>query len=216
MPESNFQRASYDHRKPDDNYELISLSEIWGRDKANDHFLIQEERMRRQHCEKTIQDLQAKLLDCQQKLSVAVEIDKSKDAAMKKANDEHLNLRPIIKKLEEQVAMLEERNAIANQQLLAENGELKTRSEVFEGELSKAVKLASNLQDNNELLEDKISTLMRASNEVGDIYKNQIQDMEIRLSNSQRSEELLAQEVIDLKKRIAKYDTESENIKKKK
>lgn len=31
------------------------------------------------HCEKTIQTLQSRLLECQQKISVAIKVDKQKD-----------------------------------------------------------------------------------------------------------------------------------------
>lgn len=66
---------------------LISLSALWGTDVADQHadcLLSQqhEERIRRQHCEKTIQILQSRLLEYQQKISVAIKVDRQKDEAL--------------------------------------------------------------------------------------------------------------------------------------
>lgn len=68
---------------------LYEMSDPWGYSRGD--FLakdvkmmskLEEERFRRQHCEKIIQDLQLKYLEMQQRLAVAVQVDCAKDAAI--------------------------------------------------------------------------------------------------------------------------------------
>lgn len=63
---------------------LISLCDIWGPEGQTEIPSLHEERLRREHCEKQIQSLQVRLLEYQQKISVAIKIDKSKDEAIAK------------------------------------------------------------------------------------------------------------------------------------
>ncbi|XP_034244811.1 uncharacterized protein LOC117647240 isoform X2 [Thrips palmi] len=72
---------------------LPSLAELWSdgerpaaKSTADTKLLqkYEEERCRRQHCEQLVQALQTKLLESQQKLAVAVQVDSDKDAAIAK------------------------------------------------------------------------------------------------------------------------------------
>lgn len=76
MKETNGQQ--YNREEPP----LISLSQLWGADGNAETSTMQEERLRRQHCEREIQALQTRLLEYQQKISVAMKIDNSKDEAI--------------------------------------------------------------------------------------------------------------------------------------
>lgn len=74
-------------RKYDDHQPLISLSTIWGNeaeplDTGGTTLSQHEERIRRQHCEKTIQILQSRILEHEQKISVAIKVDHQKDEAL--------------------------------------------------------------------------------------------------------------------------------------
>ncbi|TMW51458.1 hypothetical protein DOY81_003429, partial [Sarcophaga bullata] len=81
--------GNYQTSKGDNN--LISLSEIWGKSgqataiAASSQSNLKEEQLRRQHLEKTVRHLQARLLEYQQRLSVAIEVDRSKDNALNTA-----------------------------------------------------------------------------------------------------------------------------------
>lgn len=67
---------------------LISLSEIWGKSgqstaiATSSQSNLKEEQLRRQHLEKTVRQLQSRLLEYQQRLSVAIEVDRTKDNAL--------------------------------------------------------------------------------------------------------------------------------------
>lgn len=61
---------------------LISLDEIWGKNGRKSSLTFKEEQYRRLHLEKTVRKLQSHLLEYQQRLSVAIEVDRSKDCAL--------------------------------------------------------------------------------------------------------------------------------------
>ncbi|KAI8039181.1 hypothetical protein M5D96_007898 [Drosophila gunungcola] len=89
-----------------DNSKLISLSELWGKSSLSRTVLdnnspnprllcspsLKEEQLRRQHLEKTVHNLQSQLLEYQQRISVAIEVDRSKDAALTGAEQAAQNL----------------------------------------------------------------------------------------------------------------------------
>lgn len=75
---------------------LVSLSDIWGPEGESETVTMHEERLRRQHCEREIQVLQARLLEYQQKIAVAMKIDKSKDEAISRL--QHTNSRYFVLK----------------------------------------------------------------------------------------------------------------------
>lgn len=85
--------GNYQMSQVDNN--LISLSEIWGKSgqattiAASSQSNLKEEQLRRQHLEKTVRQLQARLLEYQQRLSVAVEVDRTKDNALNMAQMEN-------------------------------------------------------------------------------------------------------------------------------
>lgn len=51
---------------------------------------FEEERLRREHCEKLIEALQVRMLESQEKLSVAVKVDEAKDSAIEKLKNTFL------------------------------------------------------------------------------------------------------------------------------
>lgn len=83
QPQPNFPSNRYSINDPkSEEPPLISLSQIWGPEGETETSTMHEERLRRKHCEREIQTLQTKLLEYQQKISVAMKIDKSKDEAI--------------------------------------------------------------------------------------------------------------------------------------
>lgn len=82
--------SEWEKQQPSEKEPLISLSEIWGKDDNVHHVTLAEETLRRKHCERTIQALQAKLLEYQQKIAVAIEVDKKKDDLIQKHLEENL------------------------------------------------------------------------------------------------------------------------------
>ncbi|XP_055541745.1 protein BCAP [Wyeomyia smithii] len=173
---------------------LLSLSEIWNSNAVNqESSKIQEERLRRQHCERNIQALQARLLEYEQKIAVAIDVDKEKEGIILKLEDNAI-------RLERRVRELKQTHAESNEKLLQENLEIKNKNLFLEKELSDTIATIRQLQDRNECLESKIESITSANRDASDVHKNQLKDLEIRLSNSKESERNLKEQLTKLRK----------------
>ncbi|XP_057331030.1 synaptonemal complex protein 1 [Microplitis mediator] len=84
----------FDKNKKDDwkSQPLLSLTDFWTPDptKSQDEILrirLEEEKFRREHCEQMIQELQKRLLEQQEKIAVAIRVDKDKSDIITKFQD---------------------------------------------------------------------------------------------------------------------------------
>ncbi|KAJ0177997.1 hypothetical protein K1T71_006870 [Dendrolimus kikuchii] len=158
--------------------DLLSLSDLWG-EKERQHgdraegLKLEEERLKREHCEAMIQQLQKKILEQQEKLAVAIKVDRSKDAAIAKLRDSWLKLTGSLDRAEERHKNALEKMIIEmeNFRTVAENAQKKTNH--FESELYKALDLAHDYQEKckqltNEKkeLENNTQKAIEAKNEV--------------------------------------------------
>lgn len=128
--------------------ELLSLSDLWGGkgDKAESGKL-EEERLKREHCEALIQELQKKLLSQQEKLAVAMRVDRAKDTAISKLRQAWLEVTGNVDKTEL-------RYKAAHDKMVAEVDKHKSAAcdaqkkiEHFEAELYKTLDLAHDYQE---------------------------------------------------------------------
>lgn len=183
-----------------DDEPLLSLNEMWGPGgQCNENFSVQEERLRREHCEKSIQVLQSKCLEYQQKISVALKIDRTKDDALTKLHENNTRLAVIIQQHEDETLKLKNQFETEKIQMKDEFREIKQKNQILENEISQAIEMAKKFQEKNEVLELKTDNLKSSSGEIQDIHKKQIADLEIRLSNSLQNENLFSTEVSKLK-----------------
>lgn len=127
--------------------------------------------------------LQKKIKQYQQKVAILTKIDHEKDQ--------------MIQKLQK------------NEGLDIENFRLKQKIVNLEKEIGETISLINKFQTKNEMLELKIENLTATSTEMRDISKKQIQDLEIRLSNSKLTENDLHKEIEELK---AAVKAEKENF----
>lgn len=142
--------------------------------KKNDEDLnLQEEQLKRKHYEQLSSILQKKILQYQQKMELLNKMNREKDQ--------------VIYKLRK------------NEGLDIENNTLKQKLVKLEQEISEAIHLANKLQSMNEVLELKIENLTITSTEMRDLSKQQIKDLEIRLSNSIKVEKEWHNEIEFLK-----------------
>lgn len=192
-----------ENNKNRDDEPLMSLNEMWGSGgQSNEHFSIQEERLRREHCEKSIQVLQSKCLEYQQKISVAIKIDKTKDDALSKLHENNTRLAVIIQQHEDENLKLKNQFETEKNQLKEDFREIKQKNQTLEYEISQAIEMAKKFQEKNEVLELKADNLKSSSGEIQNIHKKQIGELEIRLSNSLENEKLFSAEVSKLKIQI--------------
>uniref|UniRef100_A0A1Q3F9V9 Uncharacterized protein n=1 Tax=Culex tarsalis TaxID=7177 RepID=A0A1Q3F9V9_CULTA len=197
-------RTSLGSRPP-----LLSLNEIWNSNAINqESSKVQEERLRRQHCERNIQALQSKLLEYEQKLAVAIDVDKEKEGIIVRQDEEIL-------RLTQQCRDGELRHADGHEKLLQENLAAKNRTLFLEKELADTISVVRRLQDKNDSLEAKLEGLTTASRDVADVHKNQLKDLEIRLGNSRESERGLKEQLGKVRKSYEQLRDEFEGERKK-
>ena len=120
-----------------------------------------------------------------------------------------------------------------NNRLENENFELKKKLNTFETELSSAIGMAKKFQDQNEVLAIKadnlnkymasleflrdiqylyIFLLDRTTNEIRDIHRKQLEDLEIRASNNKHNEKLMVHEIEQLRETNCKLDSELQKV----
>ncbi|XP_049870944.1 centrobin [Pectinophora gossypiella] len=150
--------------------DLLSLSELWGekvdKGERGDTLKLEEERLKREHCEDMIQQLQKKILDQQEKLAVAIKVDRAKDAAITKLREAWLRLTGSLDKAEERhrAALDKMLREVDNFKQVANEAQKKTNH--FEEELYKALDLAHDYQDKCKQLSNQIRDNQEAVDKV--------------------------------------------------
>ncbi|KAI8420630.1 hypothetical protein MSG28_007874 [Choristoneura fumiferana] len=131
--------------------DLLSLSDMWGekaekRDKI-ENAKLEEERLKREHCEAMIQQLQKKLLEQQEKLAVAIKVDRSKDEAIAKLREAWLKLTSSLDRAEERHRAALDKMVLEVENFKVGADEAQKKTNHFESELYKALDLAHDYQD---------------------------------------------------------------------
>lgn len=191
---------------------LISLSELWGKNSFTGTVLdnnnsphrllsspsvLKEEQLRRQHLEKTVHTLQSQLLEYQQRISVAIEVDRSKDAALNGAEQTVKTLNYEVQQLRDRIHLLE-----------ADRGEAHSKIDNLQHELAQAVSLATKFQEKNEKLETELDKQRREAKQ----WDDRLEQLEIQLHSSRRAEELSHGELNKLRDKFAKVDYQQEKV----
>ncbi|XP_034828888.1 putative leucine-rich repeat-containing protein DDB_G0290503 [Maniola hyperantus] len=152
--------------------DLLSLSELWGergdRGEKVDSIKLEEERLKREHCEAMIQQLQKKILEQQEKLAVAMKVDKAKDAAINKLREAWLRLTGSLDRAEERHRAALDRmvREVDNFKMVA--GEAQKKTSHFETELYKALDLAHDYQEKCKLLTSEKKDLQEQMEKVAE------------------------------------------------
>lgn len=174
--------------------DLLSLSELWG-DKAErttgynrgdkvDIIKLEEERLKREHCEAMIQQLQKKLLDQQEKLAVAMKVDRAKDAAISKLREAWLRLTNSLDRAEDRHRKALEKMIceVENFRVVADDAQKKTSH--FESELYKTLDLAHDYQDKCKQLQNEKKSLEEQLN-------TELDNVNVVLGNKDKEIEVL-------------------------
>ncbi|EDW92936.1 protein MLP1 [Drosophila yakuba] len=190
---------------------IISLSELWGKSSLTKTVLdnhspnrilcsssLKEEQLRRQHLEKTVHTLQSQLLEYQQRISVAIEVDRSKDVALTDAEQTVQSLNYEVQHLRDAVHRLE-----------ADRGESQSKFDALQNELAQAVNLATKFQEKNDKLERELDHCRHDARQ----WDERMEQLEMQLNSSKRAEELSHAELNKLRDKFAKVDYQQEKLK---
>ncbi|XP_017134878.1 ankyrin repeat domain-containing protein 26 [Drosophila miranda] len=194
-----------------DNNKLISLSDLWGKSCMGGTVIanntpnpllcspsLKEEQLRRHHLEKTVQTLQSQLLEYQQRISVAMEVDRSKDEALNRAEQAAANLNFEVQQLRDVLHRLE-----------AERSDSHGKMEALQHELAQAVGLATKFQERHEKMEADLDRHQQEAKE----WDEKLEQLEMQLHGSKRAEELSHAELNKLRDKFAKVDYQQEKLK---
>ncbi|XP_044761788.1 synaptonemal complex protein 1-like isoform X2 [Coccinella septempunctata] len=164
----------------------LSLINLWKNEKkevetSSDKCIqrLQEEKLRRTHCEELIQQLQNKILEQQEKLAVAIQVDEAKDNAILKFHDAWEKASVKFKMVVRERDQLEkdvERLAIQNKKVAEESEE---RIEFHRNETKQALNIVHECKTKLEQLDKKFEEL-RVENEA---LKCANRELEERLSS---------------------------------
>ncbi|XP_044583110.1 myosin heavy chain, non-muscle [Cotesia glomerata] len=167
---------------------LLSLTDFWTPDptKSQDEILrikLEEEKFRREHCEQMIQELQKRLLEQQEKIAVAIRVDKDKSDTITQFQEVWTKFKTRWDNLEHEHSQLQSRiqelTVDHQQQLESLNSKLLGKDEEIK-------RLENLLRESDKKCEaavrDKLTTLEEHANEL-EKYKSLVQ------AADQRSEE---------------------------
>ncbi|KAJ9584802.1 hypothetical protein L9F63_020856, partial [Diploptera punctata] len=202
---------------------LLSLSDLWSKESStlesqtrhgqvNVRIKLEEERYRRQHCERLIQQLQSRLLEEQQRLAVAVEVDKSKDQAILQLQDAWSRLVHHWKELEEQrhgLANKLQSEREANQRRESEWGQ---RVKQLECELSKALDLAQGYKDKFDVVEKEKFEILEIHKAEIEVKVHEIQEIKEKLDEVNHIHNQLIKENNDHKEKVKEAEQASQKM----
>lgn len=138
---------------------IPSLRDLWQSEgPPSVHKSIVEERLRRRHLEKNLEATQLELIEAQQKVSVALSVDEAKDVAIGR-------LRATIRLIQQKAAATED--------------ESNRRVRDLEVELKSSLERSKRLKETNEALEAKVAHLTTATNDVREINRKQLEDLQV-------------------------------------
>lgn len=180
---------------------LLSLSTMWGieEQRCNVEMSLQEEQMRRRHCEHTIQQLQQTLLDREQRIAVAMRVDSRKDEAIVKLKADNATAVANADTLKQSLECAVQRFADEHKLIDGKCTQLQRDNDRLQRDLGQAHVAQRHLQECNELLEQKISHVTKTTAELRSMHQQQIAELEVRVRNALRNEELSGAELTKLR-----------------
>ncbi|XP_018323268.1 myosin heavy chain, skeletal muscle, adult isoform X2 [Agrilus planipennis] len=167
--------------KPNSSLAFLSLHDLWNKTADNfeegDSFLLkklEEEKLMRNYCEELIQQQQKCILDLQERISVAVQVDQAKDEAIEGFFDEWYKLQSKIKLLQEDVHVFKQKYQESEEDKRTYIIESTEKIKSLEDEMSKTFLLANNSQE-------KVVTLEKQNAEL----RNRVQNADEKYNNAQ-------------------------------
>ncbi|XP_076258236.1 uncharacterized protein LOC143195172 isoform X1 [Rhynchophorus ferrugineus] len=145
---------------------LLSLADIWGSKNPTQSpskltQKLHEEKLRRQHCEQLISDLQNKNLELQQKLAVAIQVDEAKNNTIQQFQEALEKVSFRMEKLNEEKGIWDKELTQLKNKHSIEIESANQKIVYYEKEASKALNLAHSNQDKILSLEHKCSDLQK-------------------------------------------------------
>ncbi|XP_066146907.1 uncharacterized protein [Euwallacea fornicatus] len=162
-----------------DNLALLNLADIWGTGQVPATTLaqkVQEEKLRRQHCEHLIQELQSKNLELQQKLAVAIQVDQTKNQSIEQLGGTLEITALKLKKLNEEKALWEIEVGRLQNQFSVEIESANQQIAYYEKEATKCLSLTQENKEKMSHLEKRCTDLQ------SELQQNEVKFKEVQTS----------------------------------
>nr|XP_023019518.1 myosin-4 isoform X1 [Leptinotarsa decemlineata] len=205
------------------NLGLLSLADIWSNNseiQLNQSQLsqkLQEEKLRRQHCEDMIQKLQNRNLELQEKLSVAIKVDDSKNKAIHQFQDALEKILMKLERIDKEKREYENEISKLKKKHLNEMENATQKLIYYEQEVSKAVSLAHSNEEKMSIMENRCFDLQNEIQSVEVKYKDLQEHYEREIErNKQLSELLNSKEMEFIENKSVLNDAKSEMAKSRK
>ncbi|XP_014217062.1 interaptin [Copidosoma floridanum] len=199
---------------------LLTLSDFWNQDSSKSQeeqlkIKLEEEKLKRQHCEKMIQELQKKLLEQQEKIAVAIGVDDEKNLFIAQFQMSWKKMKHKLCELESERENLQKLIKSISDKHQLEITECQEQIKKNEDELSKALNLATGYKEKSDsLVKEKLELLKSHADEL-ESYKSLVQEAESRyeemkkecqklLEKNQQTDETLKSVQQDLNKELIK------------
>ncbi|KAH1005584.1 hypothetical protein HUJ04_006534 [Dendroctonus ponderosae] len=208
----NSKVASKDERVPkkrgintlSNNMGLLSLADIWDSNRVSQSpskltQKIQEERLRRQHCEQLIQELQYKNLVFQQKLAVAVKVDETKNNTIQQFRDALNSLSSKLEKLNEEKASWDRDVArLKNDHSMAMES-ASQKAAYYEKDATRSRNVLHANQEKISALEERCSQLQHQLKQIEEKFGEVQENYQRESTRNQQLADIISQKEIELK-----------------
>ncbi|ERL90474.1 hypothetical protein D910_07823 [Dendroctonus ponderosae] len=208
----NSKVASKDERVPkkrgintlSNNMGLLSLADIWDSNRVSQSpskltQKIQEERLRRQHCEQLIQELQYTNLVFQQKLAVAVKVDETKNNTIQQFRDALNSLSSKLEKLNEEKASWDRDVArLKNDHSMAMES-ASQKAAYYEKDATRSRNVLHANQEKISALEERCSQLQHQLKQIEEKFGEVQENYQRESTRNQQLADIISQKEIELK-----------------
>ncbi|XP_019763260.2 centrobin isoform X2 [Dendroctonus ponderosae] len=202
----NSKVASKDERVPKkrNNMGLLSLADIWDSNRVSQSpskltQKIQEERLRRQHCEQLIQELQYTNLVFQQKLAVAVKVDETKNNTIQQFRDALNSLSSKLEKLNEEKASWDRDVArLKNDHSMAMES-ASQKAAYYEKDATRSRNVLHANQEKISALEERCSQLQHQLKQIEEKFGEVQENYQRESTRNQQLADIISQKEIELK-----------------
>ncbi|XP_030759827.1 putative leucine-rich repeat-containing protein DDB_G0290503 isoform X2 [Sitophilus oryzae] len=187
-----------------DRYGLLSLADIW----SSTHMTqspskltqkLQEEKLRRQHCEQLISELQNKNLELQEKLAVAIQVDESKNNTIQQFQEALEKVSTRMEKLNEEKNSWDKEIMKMKNHHSIEIDSANQKIQYYEKEASKALNLAHANQEKFSTLERKCSDLQKELETIENKFRDVQDNYKKEFDKNKVLSDIISQKELDLK-----------------
>ncbi|KAL1506109.1 hypothetical protein ABEB36_005535 [Hypothenemus hampei] len=200
-----------------DNLGLMNLADIWSSSYISQSpskltQKVKEEKLRRQHCEQLIKELQIRNLELQEKIAVALKVDESKNQTLEQFREAVDSVSFKLKKLNEEKALWDHELSRLKNQYTVELESAQQKVTYYEKEASRCLNAAQENKDKLASLEKRCSELEVELQQLETRFQEVQDNYDKEVCKNKTLAEILSQKEIELKENKSVLNNAREEI----